>query len=156
MRAGSWAKLLLGATLGLACTGPSLDLPTRPAASWSLELEPYIDDQTVPPLFRGRVRKAPDTGEPWLFRGELSDYYERALKRGDLPSALRERAVPLRFWRDGEDCWLQPAAWLEPETSYALAFGGLGTLRVVRAETARQPRARRLFPPPAPPNTASS
>src|SRR5204863_456244 len=75
-------------------------------------------------------------------------YYERALKRGDLPSALRERAVPLRFWRDGEDCWLQPAAWLESETSYALAFRGLGTLRVVRAETGLEPRARRLFPPP--------
>jgi len=154
MRVRSWAKPLLGAALALACSSPSLDLPTRPAASWSLELEPQVDDRSVPLLFRGRVRRAPETGVPWLFRGELSDYYERALKRGDLPSALRERAVPLRFWRDGEDCWLQPATWLEPEASYALAFRGFGTLRVVRAETGLEPRARRLFPPPGSPKHA--
>src|SRR5436190_1007739 len=58
MQIGSLAKLLLGATLALACSGPSLDLPTRPAASWSLELEPHIDDEIVPLLFRGRVRAA--------------------------------------------------------------------------------------------------
>jgi len=151
MRVGSWAKLLSGAGLGLGCSGPSLDIPSRPQPVWSVELEPSIDGQTVPPLFRAQVQHAPVTGEPWLFRDELSDYYERAIKRGDVPTALRERAVPLRFWRDGDDCWLQPTAWLEANTNYALAFAGTGTLRVLRSETTPEPRARRLFPPPGSP-----
>jgi len=151
MRVGSWAKLLSGAGLALACSGPSLDVPSRPQPVWSVELEPRIDEQTVPLLFRGQVQHAPRTGEPWLFRGALSDYYERALKRGDVPAALRERAVPLRFWRDSDDCWLQPTAWLEANTDYALAFAGIGTLRVLRSATTPEPRARRLFPPPGSP-----
>jgi hypothetical protein len=151
MRVLGWAKLLWGGALALGCAGPSLDLPHEPQARWSVELEPLLDEQSVPLAFRGRVRQAPEVGEPWLFRGELSAYYERALKRGDIPAALRERAVPLRFWREGEDCWLQPSVWLEPAKSYALAFAGVGTLRVVVAQTTPEPQLRRLFPPPSNP-----
>jgi hypothetical protein len=151
MRVASWAKLLCGATCGLGCTGPSLDLPRQPEASWSVELEPHVDEQGVPLAFRGRVRRAPTFGEPWLFRGELSAYYERAVARGDIPAALRERAVALRFWREGEDCWVQPSVWLEPDASYSLAFSGVGTLRVVRAEATAAPQLRRVFPSPGSP-----
>jgi hypothetical protein len=147
MLRGSWAKLVLGAAFGLGCSGPSLDLPNHAQARWSLELEPAIDDRSVPLLFRGHLRGAPALGQPWLFRGELSAYYARALRRGDVPSALSERAVPLRFWRDGEDLWLQPLDWLQPDGAYTLAFTGLGALRVVQAQATGEPPARRLFPP---------
>ena len=145
MHAGSWQKLLWGAALALGCSGPSLDLPSQQAAQVSIELEPRVDEGTVPLVFRARMHDAP-AGEPWLFRDQLSDYHARELKRGEVPTALYERSVPLRFWRDGADCWLQPLAWLEPDATYTLAFRGVGVLRVVRAEQGDAVRARRLFP----------
>jgi hypothetical protein len=82
-----------------------------------------------------------------LIQGELSDYYERALARAELPTALRERAVPLRFWREGTDCWLQPLDWLTPDETYTLAFTGVGAVESLHTASVAQPRARRLFPP---------
>jgi hypothetical protein len=83
----------------------------------------------------------------------LSEYYARALQRGDVPPALQARAVPLRFWRDAPDahratdCWMQPSEWLEPDAIYTLSFTGLGVLRVLRARPGDLPRAARFFPP---------
>jgi hypothetical protein len=149
MRTGTGVLLLFGATLGPGCSGPSLDLPENGAAAASVDFEPAASEGSVAPLFRAHVRNVPANAAPWLFRGELSDYYARALKHGDVPSALRERAVPLRFWREGTDCWLQPLDWLEPEAQYSLSFAGLGVVRVVQTEAvASERRVRRLFPPP--------
>lgn len=143
-----WVRVLglVGATLGLGCSGPSLDLPPRGTAREIVDFEPAAGDGSVALLFRARLRDAPASGSPWLFRGELSDYYARSLQRPEVPAALRERAVPLRFWRDGSDCWLQPSEWLEPNASYTLAFTGLGVVRVVQSQASGQRRARRLFP----------
>ncbi len=146
MRPITWAVLIV-ASAGWGCSGPSLDLPDGGHASIAVDFEPALGEASVPLVFRARVRRAPPSGAPWLFRGELSDYYVRALKRGEVPTALADRSVPLRFWRDGADCWLQPLDWLEPDVTYSLAFTGRGALRVVRAQTAGEPRARRLFPP---------
>lgn len=147
MRTGAAVWGLVGAAMGLACSGPSLELPERRNSATSVDFEPQAGEGVVASLFRARVPDAPASGSPWLFRGELSDYYARSLQHGDVPNALRERAVPLRFWRAGSDCWLQPLEWLEPDSSYSLAFTGLGVLRVVRAGTKDERRAWRLFPP---------
>jgi hypothetical protein len=130
-----------------ACTGPSLDVPV-PQASLSVELDPLVEPDAVALNFRGRVHPAPARGAPWLFLGEVSDYYDRALRRGEVPAALRGRAVPLRYWRDADSCWLQPVVWLEPDASYTLAFEGTGRLRQLRARVGAEPRAARLFPSP--------
>src|SRR6266540_490277 len=120
MHRGNWRALLMGAaTFGLGCSEPSLDLSGGRGGSPSVDFEPAIDQQSVALVFRARLRDAPQLGVPWLFEGELSDYYARALKRGDVPSALQGRAVPLRFWRDAPDaqhatdCWMQPSDWLK-------------------------------------------
>jgi len=144
----SWVRVLglVGATLGLGCSGPSLDLPRPSTAMANVDFEPPAGDGSVASLFRARLRDAPASGSPWLFRGELSDYYARSLAQGAVPNALRERAVPLRFWRDGSDCWLQPTEWLEPGASFTLAFTGLGIVRVVQSHALTERRARRVFP----------
>jgi hypothetical protein len=145
-RFGYWVAWLFA----LGCAGPSLDLPQRTEPSWTLELAPEPEPGVVPAVFRGRLRSAPATGEPWLFRGELSDYQEHALRRRELPSSLRDLAVPLRYWREASDCWLQPVAWLEPDAIYSLAFDGIGTLRRLRAVESGD-RSARLFPLPGRP-----
>jgi hypothetical protein len=148
MRRGNWTALLLAtAAFGLGCSEPSLDLPGGHGGAPNLEFTPALDAQSVSLVFRARLHQAPSSGTPWLFEGELSDYYARALKRGEVPSALKARAVPLRFWRDATDCWMQPSQWLEPDTTYSLAVAGLGVLRVLRAQATDKPRATRLFPP---------
>jgi hypothetical protein len=144
---GERLLLLLGVMLA-ACSGPSLDVPVSQQASWSVELEPLIEPDVVALNFRGKILHAPAGGAPWLFAGELSDYYERALRRGEVPAALRERAVPLRYWRDLDSCFLQPVVWLEPDARYTLAFEGSGTLRTLQARVGDEPRATRLFPAP--------
>jgi hypothetical protein len=101
----------------------------------------------VPLVFRARLGAAPAGAMPWLFRGELSDYYARSVRRAELPSALIERAVPVRYWHEGSDCWLQPTEWLEPGASYTLALTGLGVVTIVQARNAA-PRAVQVFPPP--------
>jgi hypothetical protein len=137
--------MLLG--LGLGCSGPSLDVPELGEARVSAELEPATDDGSVPVVFRARLRGAPESGRPWLFRGDVSEYYERALKRGEVAPALQKRAVAVRFWRDSGDCWLQPMDWLEPDATYSLAFTGTGVTQVLQTQAARQRPARRVFPP---------
>jgi hypothetical protein len=99
----------------------------------------------MPPGFRGRLRKAPP-GEPWLFSGALSDYHDRALRQRELPQTLRDRAVPLRFWREGSDCLLQPLGWLEPSSEYSLALTGHGRVATLRTVSEAVPRAVRFFP----------
>lgn len=147
MRTRAGVLGLVGAAMGLACSGPSLDLPERRITAVSVDFEPEAGEGGVTSLFRARVPGAPASGSPWLFRGELSDYYARSVQHGEVPNALRERAVPLRFWRVGSDCWLQPLEWLEPDESYSLSFTGLGVLRVVQTRTLDERRARRVFPP---------
>jgi hypothetical protein len=142
MRFALWVLLLLG----WGCSDPSLDLPERGDPRLSAELEPATSDGLVPLVFRARLRGAPVSGSPWLFRGEVSDYYARALKRGEVPDALRERAVAVRFWRDAADSWLQPVEWLEPEATYTLAFTGAGVVQVLLSQAARDRPARRVFP----------
>lgn len=134
------------ALFSLACGGPSLELPGERPRGPRLELVPLADTAAAPLLFRALAVDAP-AGEPWLIRGELSSYYDRAVARSELPAALRERAVPLRFWREGADCWLQPLDWLVPDETYTLAFTGVGALESLRTSSLAQPRARRLFPP---------
>lgn len=147
MHAPALVSLLTILTLALACSGPSLDVPSRPQDQATLELAPAREAGVAAPSFRARLHQAPAAGEPWLFRGELSSYYEHALGRGDLPEALRERAVPLRFWRDAADCWLQPLTWLEPDETYTLGWSGRGALGSFEVQAGSEPRASRLFPP---------
>jgi hypothetical protein len=137
---------VLLSVLALACGGPSLELPAERPRGSQLELLPSADSGAAPLLFRARAVNAP-IGEPWLIRGEISDYYDRAIARAELPTALRERAVPLRFWREGSDCWLQPLDFLAPDESYTLAFTGVGAVESLHTSSLAQPRARRLFPP---------
>lgn len=154
MRKASGVGGLLGAAvaLGLAgCSGPELELPQGAGSSVSVDFGPEASADVVPggvPLvFRARLGAAPAGAVPWLFRGELSDYYARSVRRAELPSALVERAVPVRYWHEGSDCWLQPTEWLEPGTSYTLALTGLGVVTIVQARSA-EPRALQVFPPP--------
>ncbi|HYJ10429.1 MAG TPA: lamin tail domain-containing protein [Polyangiaceae bacterium] len=129
----------------LGCAGPALDLPQAPADKLDLELEPAADPIAIPLGLRGRLRNAPP-GEPWLFSSALSDYHDRALRQGELPQTLRERAVPLRFWREGSDCLLQPLVWLEPSSEYSLALTGHGRVATLRTVSEATPRAERFFP----------
>jgi len=143
-------KLAWALGLGIflwGCGGPSLEVPSAGRDSMELIVQPQVDVKAMPLLWRGQLKQAPLAGEPWLIRGELSDYYERAVRRGELLPALRERAVPLRFWRDERDCWLQPLTWLEPDEDYALVFTSVGTLQVLHTSDVEQRVARRLFPP---------
>ncbi|HEY6079115.1 MAG TPA: lamin tail domain-containing protein [Polyangiaceae bacterium] len=139
------------------CGGPELDLPP-PRAEVStgpaLELEPPAEPSAVTSVFRGRLRGAAALGQPWLLQGALSDYHERALAQGQLPEAIRTRALPLRYWRDERDWLLQPLTPLEPDARYSLALLGHGLVEelVVAAGSASPPA--RLFPPPERPKHA--
>lgn len=143
-RSRKWLSL---APFAWACAGPALDVPGR-SLGWSLELEPGVAAQELPPVFRARVRHAPVAGEPWLLRGELSSYYQRQLKQGELASALRERALPLRYWHEGDAFALQPLVALEPGADYSLGFLGSGGWQSLRVSADAQPPLR-FFPPPA-------
>jgi len=143
---GIWG--LLGAALGWGCTGPSLEVPESLGSTVHVDFQPNVGEGVVAQLFRGRLGNVPASARPWLFRGELSDYYVRSLKHGDVPSALQERAVPLRYWHAGDDCMLQPLEWLQPETSYSLALTGVGVVLVAQAQAGAEHQSRRLFPPP--------
>ena len=131
----------------LGCSGPELELPQAAENSERVDFGPDVSAESVPLVFRARLRAAPTGAVPWLFRGELSDYYARAVREGELPSALSERAVPVRYWHDGSDCWLQPTEWLEPGKSYTLAATELGVVTPLQAREG-EPRALQLFPPP--------
>jgi hypothetical protein len=139
----SWLVLLWG------CSEPALDVPhaSRPelVVDWG-----ESEGARVPLLLRGRIRSAPAVAEPWLITGEVSAFHERSLRRGELADSLRERAVPLRFWREGADLWLQPTRLLSPDTEYSLSLSGVGTLRRFQTDSGDRPSVRRLFPSAAP------
>lgn len=145
MRHAGWSArgLVFGTMMG--CAGPALDLPEARPGGFELVLEPSAPQAALPMSFRARVRSAP-SGQAWLFRGELSDYHDSALRRDELPRTLRERAVPLRYWREGGDCVLQPLVWLEPGMDYGLAFAGHGRAAALRTSGELEPRAERYFP----------
>jgi hypothetical protein len=130
----------------LGCGGPSLDVPGRQDTPWSLELDPSREDGSVPLTFRGRIRMAPASGAPWLIQGELSDAQERALRRAEVSQALRERAIPLRYWRAAEDAFMQPLLWLRAGESYTLAWEGLGVLTTFEAASDGARPATQLLP----------
>ncbi len=131
---------------GFGCGGPSLDVPNRNDAATLVELDGASPEGTTALSFRARIQGAPPTGAPWLIRDELSDYHERAVRRADVPQALRERAVPLRYWRVNDECFVQPMAWLEPGAIYTLAWEGLGSLRVLEARSEDEHVALSFFP----------
>jgi hypothetical protein len=133
-----------------------LDVPQPPGSSWTFALEPSASLSAAPVVFRGRLRHAPTDGEPWLFAGELSSYYARALKSGEPPTALRERAVPLRYWQEADDCLLQPLVPLEAGAGYTLGWTGVGVVQALRTASDGPLPLRRLFPPPGRPQRAAS
>lgn len=139
---------LFGAALGWGCTGPSLEVPEPLGTTIHVDFQPDVGEGAVARLFRARLGNVPASATPWLFRGELSDYYVRSLKHGDVPSALQERAVPLRYWHAGDDCMLQPLEWLEPDASYSLALTGVGVVLVAQTRAGAEQQSQRLFPPP--------
>ena len=148
MQGDRWAKLIVGAALGLGCAGPSLDLPDSARIGDSLVFEPNSDTGTVPLLFSGalaemRRRAANHSCFAMIFRTTTS----APCARTEVPTALaRARCTAAFLRRDGADCWLQPVVWLEPDVSYAIAYTGVGKLQTIRA-AAGAPLARRLFPP---------
>jgi hypothetical protein len=139
---------LLSLSLFTACSEPSLDVPRSGGSVLAVDFQPVADAQRTARLFRARVEAAPPSAAPWLFRGELGRYHEQALRRGELPSSLRDRAVPLRFWRDAEGLWLQPLVLLESGSAYELALTGHGRLQALRAEDGPAAVVERIFPPP--------
>lgn len=143
-RRATAAALGAAAWCAAACGGPSLDRPAPPAAVVA-SFEPEAAQDAVPLVFRARLQGGADRGEPWLLKDELSDYYERALRRGELPEVLHTRAVPLRYWRDGSDWLVQPLAPLESGASYSLALRGLGQVTLLRAAEGAPPLTR-FFP----------
>lgn len=151
MRAsGGLALVTLCASLS-GCGGPELELPpagAAPAAALELELEPQAKATGAPSVFRARLRGAAPLGAPWLLRDALSDYHERALAQAQLPEAIRARALPLRYWREGLDWLLQPLIPLEPDARYSLALLGYGLVEELVVAKGAAPPLQRLFPPP--------
>lgn len=147
MRAWQWATaatLSAAVSSAAACGGPSLDSPGPPPPV-VVSFEPVAALDAVPPVFRARLEGGVERGEPWLLKDELSDYFERALRRGEVPETLGARAVPLRYWRDGGDWLVQPLTPLEPGASYSLALRGLGQVTLLRAAQGSPPLTR-FFP----------
>lgn len=138
------AATLSAAASCAACGGPSLDSPVPPPPV-VVSFEPAAVQDAVPSVFRARLEGGAERGEPWLLKDELSDYFERALRRGELPETLGARAVPLRYWREGSDWLVQPLTPLEPGASYSLALRGLGQVTLLRA-AAGSPPLTRFFP----------
>lgn len=133
------------ALLGLSCAGPSLP-QTGGDSVVSVQLEPAAPLGAVPLVWRAKLRHAAASAEPWLFAGEVSSYHARQLKRGEVASALRERALPLRFWQDGDDRLLQPLVTLKPNATYTLAVPGGGPIEMLQTAVEPSPRVERLFP----------
>jgi hypothetical protein len=141
------ARLSVGVSLGtLACAGPALDLPA-PRDSLELVIQPNAGLEEVPAIFRGRLRGMLAGAELWLFRGELSDHYDRAVRERELSSTLLGRAVPLRYWREQDDHVLQPLVWLDAGEVYTLAVAGHGRAFSLRVAGEIRDRATRFFPP---------
>jgi hypothetical protein len=139
------AGWLLSGALLVACSAPSVDAPAAPGGvrvTW----EPPAAPGTVPANLRARLHRAAGA-EPWLLRGQLSDHHDRALRRGELASTLRERAVALRFWSEQADLLFEPLRWLEAGEHYTLALLGQGTVGSWVVEPDGAPRAEQLFPP---------
>ena len=137
---------LLWGVLSCACADPGLDLPRQPAKV-TVRFEPVAAPNALPPAFRARLLGAAG-GSPWLLRGELSEHYARAVRLGELPSALLERAVPLRFWSDEQGELVQPLSWLDDGQRYSLVLVGVGIVQVWDIAAGATPRAERLFPAP--------
>ena len=155
MQSGVVAVVLGGLWLVLvACSEPSLDVPRPTVAAIAVELEPPGPGAELLRLFRARLAGAPALAEPWLFRGELSSYHAQALRRAELSATLRERAQPLRFWREHGDLWLQPLRYLELGQAYTLALTGTGVVRVLRVAEGDSRVATRLFPSAGEPITS--
>jgi len=132
--------------LEVACSGPGLNLP-EPDEPLRFELDGSGDwPAEVPPLFRGRLRSAGGAGVPRLFAGELSSYYDRSVRRAEIPKSLSDRALPLRYWRDGTDLLLQPLVELEPGSAYSLAVEGKGAVQTLRISKEPHDRLTRVFP----------
>ncbi len=146
MRRTALAACLSWWGLTAACSEPSLELPVHARDALSVTLEPPESEAGAPRLFRAQIDGADGGAEPWLFRDELSKYHERALGRGEVSGPLRERAVPLRYWRDSGHLWLQPLTLLEPGARYTLALTGQGALRALVASGADVPILERIFP----------
>lgn len=145
MRAKIGEGVVLWGALGLACSDPSLDVPSRRGGP-SVVFEPTASSGAVPPNVRARVPGSAGA-QPWLFRGELSEHYDRDLRKGEVATALRARAVPLGFWSDREDLLLAPLAWLEPGERYTLTLLGLGAIDAWDIADDAAPRAEAFFPP---------
>jgi hypothetical protein len=145
MRTRTRLGWLLSAALGLACSAPSVDVPAAPSGI-SVTFEPAALPSAVPAHLRARLHGSAGA-EPWLFHGQLSDYYERALRKGEVASAIRTRAVALRFWSEQADLLLEPLNWLDAGEHYTLALLGRGAVDDWDVEAEGAPRAERLFPP---------
>jgi hypothetical protein len=147
---------VVAAMSAVGCADPSLDLPGLQTSAISLTFEPVAQPRAVPAAFRARLERAPSQGSPWLFRGELSDHHDGAVRRGELSAALRERALPLRFWRSEAELWLQPLEWLDVGHHYTLALTGLGRVSDLTVADAGVARATRFFPPADAPKRGST
>lgn len=138
--------MLFCGALGAGCTDPAFDVPTR-KEPLTVELEPAALPSAVPAAVRARLVGVAGA-RPWLFRGELSESHARAVRTGEPPSALLERALPLRFWGDARGEVVQPLSWLDEGQRYTLALAGFGIAQVWDIGADPLPRAERIFPEP--------
>jgi len=149
MRLRLWVAVMVGCGAGVGCSDPSLDLPRGSRPALVLEFVPNAAAAAAVPLvFRGRIEAAVEAraSVPFLFKGELSDYHQSSLRRGDLSEPLRARALPLRFWMEKGALLLQPQAFLAPGQPYTVALTGYGQVVQLRAGVETE-RWERLFPP---------
>lgn len=146
MQGRGFTGVLLWGALVCGCADPGLDVPRQPAPV-SVQFEPAAAPNALPAAFRARLVGAAGASA-WLFRGDLSEHYARAVRLGELPSGLLERAVPLRFWSDEQGELVQPLSWLDEGQRYTLALVGVGVVQVWDIAADATPRAERLFPAP--------
>jgi hypothetical protein len=90
-----------------------------------------------------------------LYRGELSDYHQQRIAKGDLPNTLLEREVPLMTWANGvgdagivRSVSSQPQAPLAAGAAYTWAFVGQGPLLSFSVGREQAIDWRRLWPLP--------
>jgi hypothetical protein len=84
----------------------------------------------------------------WVFRDELSTYYQSRLERGELPISLIERQVPTLAWARDSDIVVAPIVPLTAGQRYDLAALGIGLLSTVQIASDARPPWPRLWPPP--------
>ncbi|MCC6217414.1 MAG: lamin tail domain-containing protein [Polyangiaceae bacterium] len=130
-----WSTIVLTAA---ACGPPRPDLPDRPGGSHAggtaeeVEVSPRLDAGVarVPRVRVGAsIARGLDPGGVWLFTDELSEYHERRVRSGDLPSTLVAREVPARVWLAPDGALqLAPLRVLEPGRRYSVGARGVGTL----------------------------